>query len=402
MRAAGVALAFAAAALALACAPAAAQKQYGPGVTDTEIRIGQTMPYSGPVSALGALGHSAVAYFAKVNAEGGINGRKVNLISLDDAYSPPKTVEHTRRLVEQDKVLAIFQTLGTATNASIHKYLNQQKVPHLLITSGANRWADPKNFPWTMSGMPSYDTEARIYARYILERVPNARIAVLSQNDDFGRDYLSGFEAGLGARAKAMIVARATYEPTDPTVDSQIAALKASGADVFFTISNGKFTSQSIRKSAELGWKPVTFLPIGSSSIAGILKPAGVERATGAITAAYAKNPSDPQWADDPGMKEYFAFMKQYMPNADPLDSLNASGFNAGRLMAHILRACGDNLTRENVMKQALSLKDFSTPLFLPGVTASTSPTDYAPFQQLRLSRFDGTSWVPFGDVISR
>ena len=388
--------------LMLWAAPVAAQKQYGPGVTDSEIKIGQTMPYSGPVSMLGTLGRAAAAYFEKVNAEGGINGRKLKLLSLDDGYSPPRTVEQTRRLVEQDEVLLIFQTIGTPTNTAIHKYLNAKKVPQLLITTGASKWADPKNYPWTMSGMPSYGTEGRVYARHILKTMPNAKIALLVQNDDFGRDYVDGIRAGLGERAKVMIVAEATYEHTDATVDSQVLSLKASGADALFLLANGKFVSQAIRKSHELGWKPQIFLPLGSSSIASILKPAGVERAVGAITAAYGKNPSDPQWANDPGVKEYFEFMKKYQPGADPLDQLNSGGYSAARTLAHILKVCGDNLTRENVMRQALSLKDFTVPTFLPGIALNTSPTDYEPFQQLRLQRFDGTSWVPFGDVLTR
>lgn len=392
----------AAAAGATLAARARAQKRYDPGASDTEIRIGQSMPYSGPISMLGTMGKAAAAYFEKVNAEGGIRGRKVKLISLDDGYSPPKAIEATRRLVENDEVLLIFNNIGTPTNLAIHRYLNGRKVPHLLIMSGANRWNDPKNFPWTLSGMLSYQAEARMYARHMLATVASPRIAVLAQNDDFGRDFTHGLRSLLGERAKSMIVAEATYETTDPTVDSQIIALRASGANVFFNFSNGKFTVQSLRRAGELGWKPQVYLPAGSTSIASILRPAGAEHAVGAITVANVKNPLDPQWRDDAGLKEYLEFMKRWAPGLDADDSLNLSAYSMARVLAEVLRRCGDELTRENVMRQMLSLKDFTTPVMLPGVSLTTGPDDYEIYGAIRLQRFDGKSWVPFGEPMAR
>lgn len=382
--------------------PAAAQKRYDPGATDTEIRIGQTMPYSGPVSMLGTIGKTTAAYFEKVNADGGINGRKLKLISLDDGYSPAKTVEGTRRLVEEDEVLLIFGNVGTATNLAIHRYLNTRKVPQLLILSGANRWNDPRNFPYTLSGMLSYQAEARMYTRHMLATVKEPKIAVLSQNDDFGRDFVAGLKAQLGDRAKSLIVAEATYEATDPTVDSQMAMLKSSGANVFFNFSNGKFTVQSLRRLGELGWTPQVYLPVGSSSIASILKPAGVERAVGAVTLANMKNPLDPQWRDDAGIKAYYEFMKRWAPGLDPEDSLNVNAYSMSMTLAEVLRRCGNELTRENVMRHFLGLKDYSTPVMLPGVSITTAPDDYEIYGAIRLQRFDGKSWVPFGDPMQR
>ena len=382
--------------------PARAQKQYGPGVTDGEIRIGSTMPFSGPVSMLGTLGRAAAAYFAKINAEGGINGRKITLIQYDDGYTPTKAFEQTRKLVEQDEVLLIYETVGTATNNSIHRYLNGKKVPHLLIFSGASKWADPVNGPWTLSGMPSYNVEARIYGRWLLQNMPDAKVAVLLQNDDFGRDYLTGLKSALGDRAKTMIVAEATYEVTDPAIDSQIIALRASGANALFSLSNGKFTVQSIRKVHDIGWKPQMFLPLGSASLTSIIRPAGPEKAVGAITAAYAKSAADPQWANDPGIVALREFTKQWLPGQDPDDSLVAGGYSSAQVLTHILKQCGNNLTRENVMKQALSLRGFSTPTMLPGIVLNTAPDDYELFSQLQLQRFDGKSWVPFGALVSR
>jgi len=395
-------LALAIAAAVAVAPPASAQKKYDPGASDTEIRIGQTMPYSGPLSMLGTMGKAAAAYFDKVNAEGGINGRKVKFVSLDDGYSPPKTVEQTRRLVENDEVLLIFNTIGTPTNLAVHRYLNTRQVPQLLIMSGANRWNDPKNHPWTLGGMLSYDAEARMYARHMLAAVKDPKIAVLSQNDDFGRDFMKGLRAVLGDRAKTLIVAEATYEPTDPTVDSQMVSLKSSGANVFFNFSNGKFTVQSLRRAGELGWTPQVYLPVGSSSIASILKPAGLERAVGAITIANQKNPLDPQWRDDPGLKEYQEFMRRYAPSLDAEDSLNVSAYSMARLLADVLRRCGDDLTRENVMRQMLSLKGYATPVMLPGVSLTTAPDDYEIYGAIRLQRFDGKSWVPFGEPMQR
>ncbi len=379
-----------------------AQKRYGPGVTDTEILIGQTMPYSGPISMLGTMGKAAMAYFDKVNAEGGINGRRVKLLSLDDGYSPTKTLEQTRRLVENDEVLLIFNNVGTPTNVAIHQYLNTRKVPQLLIMSGANRWNDPKRFPWTLSGMLSYDAEARIYTKHILANVKEPRIAVLSQNDDFGRDFLKGLKGELGDRAKTMIVAEATYETTDATVDSQLVQLKAANANVFMNFANGKFAVQGLRRAGEMGWKPQIYLPVGSTSIASILRPAGLEHALNAITISNTKNPLDPQWHDDPGMKEYQAFMKRYASALDADDSLNVSGYSMAKILEEVLRRSRDDLTRDNVMRQMLSLKDFATPVLLPGVTLTTAADDYELYGAIKLQRFDGKSWVPFGSPISR
>ena len=377
---------------------ALAQKRYDPGASDTEIRIGQTIPYSGPVSMLGTVGKASAAWFEKVNAEGGINGRKVRFISLDDGYSPVKAVEQTRRLVERDEVLLLFSSVGTAANQAVHKYLNGRKVPQLLVLTGATRWNDPKNFPWTISGMFSYDAEARVYTRHLLANVKDPKIAILSQNDDFGRDFVRGVQSVLGERAKAMIVAHVTYEVSDPTVDSQMIELKSSGANVFMNFSNGKFTSQAIRKAGELGWTPQMYIPLGASSIASILRPAGLDRSAGAITIANQKNPLDPQWKDDPGMKEYLAFMQRWAPGLDPNDSLNVTGMFLARLLTDVLQRCGDDLTRENVMRQMLSLKNYTVPVMLPGVSLTTGPDDYEIYGASRLQRFDGKSWVPFGE----
>ena len=384
----------------LAC-NAQAQKKYDPGASDTEIRIGQTLPYSGPVSMLGNVGKVSVAYLDMINAQGGIHGRKIKLISLDDGYSPVKTLEQTRKLVENEEVLFMFSSVGTATNQVVHKYLNQKKSPQLLILSGANKWNDPANYPWTLSGMFSYEAEARVYVKHMLANVKEPKIAVLSQNDEFGRDFLKGLRAALGDKAASMIVAQASYESTDPTVDSQMIMLKASGANVLMSFSNGKFTSQSIRKAAELGWKPQLYIPLGASSIASILQPAGLDNATGAVTIANQKNPLDPQWRDDPGMKEYKEFMKRWAPALDPNESLNLTGITLTRLMMDVLRKCGDDLTRDNVLKQMLSLKDYNSNLMLPGVSMTTGTQDYELYGSTRLQRFNGQSWVPFGDSFS-
>jgi branched-chain amino acid transport system substrate-binding protein len=380
---------------------AQAQKKYDPGASDTEILIGQTLPYSGPVSMLGNVGKVSAAYLDMINAQGGVNGRKIKLLSLDDGYSPVKTMEQTRKLVESDEVLFMFGSVGTATNQVVHKYLNQKKIPQLLILSGANKWNDPANYPWTLSGMFSYDAEARVYVKHMLAHVKEPKIAVLSQNDEFGRDFSKGLRAALGDKAGNMIVAQASYESTDPTVDSQMIALKASGANVLMSFSNGKFTSQSIRKAAELGWKPQLYIPLGASSIASILQPAGMENATGAITIANQKNPLDPQWRDDLGMKEYKEFMKRWAPALDPNESLNLTGITLTRLMVDVLRKCGDELTRENVLRQILSLKDYNSNLMLPGVSMTTGTHDYELYGATRLQRFNGQSWVPFGDAFS-
>jgi branched-chain amino acid transport system substrate-binding protein len=365
-----------------------------------EIRIGQTLPYSGPLSGFGLIGKTQEIFFEKVNAEGGINGRKIKFITLDDAYSPPKTVEQTRKLVEQDEVALMFGSLGTATNNAVHRYLNAKKVPQLFVLSGATKWADPKNFPWTMPGMATYDSEGVIYAKHVLKTKPDAKIAILAQNDDFGRDYVAGFKRTLGAKAASMIVAEASYEPSAPTISSQIAQLKASGADVLFGVVLGKFTSQLIKGVAELNWKPeLFFVPTSASSIS-FLEPAGLENAVGLISSSNAKDTVDPQWADDAGVKEFFAFMKQWMPTADLNNSNYSAGYAYAYLLTKVLTACKDDFSRENIMRQAASLRNLELPLLLPGITVTTGPDDYLPFQQLRLRRFNGKNWIGFGDII--
>ncbi|MFO1111798.1 MAG: ABC transporter substrate-binding protein [Bradyrhizobium sp.] len=365
-----------------------------------EIRIGQTLPYSGPLSGFGLIGKVQEVFFEKVNAEGGINGRKVKFITLDDAYSPPKTVEQTRKLVEQDEVALMFGSLGTATNNAVHRYLNSKKVPQLFVLSGATKWADPKNYPWTMPGMATYDSEGVIYAKHVLRTMPDAKIAILAQNDDFGRDYVAGFKRTLGPKAASMIVAETTYESSAPTISSQLAQLRASGANVVFGVVLGKFTSQMIKGVAELNWKPdLFFVPTSASSIS-FLEPAGLENAVGLISSSNAKDTVDPQWADDPGVKEFFAFMKQWMPSADLNNSNYAAGYGYAHLLMKVLIACKDDFSRENIMRQAASLRGVETPLLLPGITVTTGPDDYLPFQQLRLRRFNGKSWVGFGDLI--
>jgi branched-chain amino acid transport system substrate-binding protein len=365
-----------------------------------EIRIGQTLPYSGPVSAFGIIGRTQEAFFDKANAEGGINGRKIKFISLDDAYSPPKTVEQTRKLIEQDEVLFMFGSLGTATNAAVQRYLNSKKVPQLFVLSGASKWADPKNFPWTIPGMPAYQSEGAIYAKYILQTKPDARIAILAQNDDFGRDYVAGFKRALGEKAATLIVAEASYETSAPTINSQLATLKASDANVMFGVVLGKFTSQMIKGVAELNWKPdLFFVPTSAASIS-FLEPAGLENAVGLISSSNQKDTMDAQWADDAGVKEYFAFMKQYLPNADLNNSNYAAGYHFATLLMKVLSACKDDFSRDNILRQAASLHDVALPLLLPGMTVSTSSEDYLPFQQLRLRRFDGKSWIGFGDIL--
>src|SRR3954454_11191181 len=371
-----------------------------PGVSEGEIRIGQTLPYSGAMSGYSAIGKVANGYFEKINAEGGLNGRKLRLISLDDGYSPPKTVEQTRKLVEQEDVLLIFGTLGTPTNSAIHRYLNAKHVPQLFINSGAEKWADPKNYPWTMSGMVSYQSEAAIYAKYILGNKPDARIAILSQNDDYGRDYLNGFKRALGEKSTSMIVAEAVYETTQPTIDSQLATLKASGANTFVGIAIGKFASQMIRRTAEMGWKPDLFIVPTSATYTNLLQSAGFDNATGLVSAAFQKNINDPQWSDDLEVKDYYAFMKQYAPSIDPHDTAHINGYIGATLLVHVLRKCGDDLSRDNVLRQATSLNDVTLPLLLPGVKVSTGPDDYHLFEQMRLQRFDGKNWVGFGELI--
>jgi ABC-type branched-subunit amino acid transport system substrate-binding protein len=385
--------------LALVTSPALAEKKYGPGASDTEIKIGQTMPYSGPASAYGTIGKAEAAYFQLINDEGGINGRKLKLISLDDGYSPPKAVEQVRRLVEQDEVLLLFQNLGTPSNSAIHKYVNAKKVPHLFLATGATKWGDPKDYPWTIGFNPSYQIEARIYAKYVLQNRPNAKIGILYQND-YGKDYLKGFKDGLGDKASKLIVSEVSYEVTDPTVDSQIVTLKGSGADTFVNITTPKFAAQAIRKAYDIDWKPLQLLNNVSASVGSVLTPAGLDKSVGLITTAYIKDPTDPQWKNDAGMKNWYTFMKKYYPDGNVADGSNAYGYTAAQLLVQVLKQCGDDLTRENVMKQAASLKDVALPLFLPGIKVNTSPTDYFTFQQLRLAKFDGKEWVLFGDLI--
>ena len=385
----------------LLLSPAQAQKKYDPGATDTEIKIGQTMPYSGPASAYGTIGKSEAAYFKKINDEGGINGRKINFITLDDGYSPPKTVEMVRRLVEQDEVLFLFGTLGTPSNTAIQKYMNAKKVPQLFVATGATKWNDPKGNPWTMGWQPNYQTEAVIYAKHILKTKPNAKIGVLYQNDDFGKDYLKGFKDGLGDKAK-MIVAEASYEVSDPTVDSQVVQLQSSGADTFFNIATPKFAAQAIRKAYDAGWKPVQYLTNVSVSVGSVLVPAGLEKSVGIISSNYGKDPTDPQWDKDPGMNEWHAFMKKYYPDGNLQDATNVFGYGAARTVVQVLKQCGDNLTRENVMKQAASLKNFDTGVALPGIRINTSATDFAPIEAVQLVRFDGKTWERFGEVMSQ
>jgi branched-chain amino acid transport system substrate-binding protein len=381
----------------LAAVPAGAQTVVG--VTATEIKIGNTNPYSGNASAYGTIGKTIAAYFKKVNDEGGVNGRKINFITYDDAYSPPKTVEMVRKLVEQDQVAALFQTLGTPTNTAIHKYVNQQKVPHLFVATGATKWDDPKNFPWTMGFQPNYQTEGRVYAAYILKNIPDAKIGILYQNDDYGKDYVKGMEDGLGAAASKLIVLKQSHEVTDPTIDSQVINLKNSGANVFFNVTIPKFAVQAIRKAHDIGWKPTHFLNNVSSSYASVLKPAGVEASRGLITALYTKVVTDPQWKNDKGFQEWVAFMKKYYPDGSLEDDSNFFGYNAAMLMTHVLKQCGNDLSRENIMRQAENLKGVELPFLLPGIKVDTSPTDHAPIQQERLAKFNGEYWELFGEI---
>jgi branched-chain amino acid transport system substrate-binding protein len=380
---------------------AVAQKMYDPGVTDSEIKIGNIMPYSGPASAYGVIGKTEQAYFNKINAEGGINGRKINFISYDDAYSPPKTVEQARRLVESDEVLLIFNSLGTPPNSAIHRYMHIKKVPQLFVATGATKWDDPTEFPWTMGWQPNYQSEARIYAKYILREKPNAKIAVLYQNDDYGKDYLKGLKDGLGSKAASMIIAEESYETSEPTVANHVVTLGSSGADVFFNITTPKFAAQAIKKASQIGWKPTHFLNNVSASIGSVIRPAGFERSQGIISAAYLKDALDPQWKDDDGMKAYYAFLEKDFPEGNRADGSVMVGYNVARTLVEVLRKCGDNLTRENVMKQAASLTEFSSGTLLPGITINTSPDDFAPLQKMQLMKFKGERWELFGDVIS-
>ena len=397
------AAAAAVAALSLAGANASSQAnaKYGPGASATEIKLGQTMPYSGPASAYGTIGKLEQAYFKKINDEGGINGRKITLISLDDGYSPPKTVEQTRRLVEQDQVLALFQDLGTPPNSAIHKYVNAKKVPHLLLATGATKWGDPKHFPWTMGFNPSYYAEGAIYARYLMKNRPTAKIAILYQNDDYGKDLLAGVKETLGTANGKMIVAEQSYEVTDPTVDSQILSLQNSGADTFINIATPKFAAQAIRKAYDSGWKPLQIVNNVGASVGSVLTPAGLDKSTGLLTMQYYKDPNDPQWKDDPAMLEWRAFMGRYYRDGDPKDASNLYAYIASQIMVQILKQAGNDLTRENVMKQAANLKNLKFPLLLPGMTVNTSANDFFPIQQGQLAKFTGTLWEGFGDLLS-
>ncbi|MCK1721395.1 ABC transporter substrate-binding protein [Bradyrhizobium sp. 141] len=380
--------------------PALAQKKYDSGASDTEIKIGNIMPYSGPASAYAAIGKAEEAYFSKVNAEGGINGRKIRFISYDDAYSPPKTVEQARKLVESDGVLLIFGSLGTSTNGAIRKYMNEKKVPQLFVASGASKWNDPKQYPWTMGWQPSYASEARIYAKYIMKEKPDGKIGVLYQNDDFGKDYLKGLKDGLGAKA-SMIVLEEAYDTSEPAIDEHVVKLKASGADVFISITTPKFAAQAIKKAAEINWHPVHIVSNVSASVGGVIEPAGLEISQGILSASYLKDGADPQWNADDGMKRFYSFLAQYDPKANKLDAGVVFGYAAAQTMVKVLQMCGDDLTRENVMKQAARLKDFAPDTLLPGIKINTAPDNFAPIEQLQMMRFKGRKWEPFGDIIS-
>ena len=386
--------------LALA-AGAHAQKRYDTGASDSEIKVGSIMPYSGPASAYGTIGKVQAAYFKMINEQGGINGRKINFISYDDGYSPPKAVEMARKLVEQDEVLLLFQPLGTPGNTAIHKYMNQKKVPQLFVATGASLWNDPKNFPWTMGWQPNYQTEGRIYATHMIRNKPDGKIAILYQNDDSGRDYLKGFKDGLGDKVK-QIVAELTYEVTDPTVDSQILKLKSSNADVFFHMATPKFAAMGIRKAHDIGWKPLQYLVNVSASVGSVLTPAGLDKSVGIISTQYLKDPTDKAWENDPAMIKWTAFMKKYYPEGSLTDASNLYGYAVAQTLVQTLKQCGDNLTRENVMRQAANLKDLELDVALPGIKINTSPTDFAPIESEQLIRFDGKQWVRFGEVIGK
>jgi branched-chain amino acid transport system substrate-binding protein len=392
--------ALATAVMAFTSGGALAQKKYDTGASDTEIRIGNIMPYSGPASAYGVIGKTEEAYFNKINAEGGINGRKIKFITYDDSYSPPKAVEQVRKLVESDEVLVVFNPLGTPSNTAIQKYLNAKKIPQLFVATGATKWNDPKDFPWTMGWQPSYQSEAHIYAKYLLKEKPEGKVAVLFQNDDFGKDYLKGLREGLGAKS-SMIIAEESYETSEPSIDGHIVKLKASGADVFISVTTPKFAAQAIKKLAEIDWHPLHIVSNVSASVGGVIKPAGFENAQGILSAAYAKDGADPQWDHDPGMKAFFAFLAQYYPDGNKLDASVVYGYGAAQTLVQVLKQCGDDLTRENVMKQAASLKDFEPDTLLPGIKINTRPADFAPIEQLRMMRFKGEKWDLFGDIIN-
>jgi branched-chain amino acid transport system substrate-binding protein len=393
-----------AAALALLAATssgALAQKKYDTGASDTEIKIGNIMPYSGPASAYGVIGKTEEAYFRKINAEGGINGRKINFISYDDAYSPPKTVEQARKLVESDEVLLVFNPLGTPPNTAIQKYLNSKKVPQLFVATGATKWNDPKEFPWTMGWQPNYQSEGRVYAQHVLKEKPDGKIAILYQNDDYGKDYVKGFKDGLGAKAASMIIIEESYEVSQPTIDSNIVKLKSLNADVFFNVTTPKFAAQAIKKMNAIGWKPMHILNSVSASIGSVMKPAGFENSQGIISSQYLKDPADAEWKNDAGMKAWNEFLDKYYPEANRVDAFVMYGYTVAQTLEHVLRSCGDNLTRENVMKQAASIKNLELGGLLPGIKVNTSATDFAPISQVQLIQFKGEAWERFGEILS-
>jgi branched-chain amino acid transport system substrate-binding protein len=394
-------LAAAPSALAAAALPAHAAKEYGPGVTDTEIKIGNTGPYSGPLANASPIPLSMKAYFEMINTQGGVNGRKITWISYDDGYSPPKTVEMTRKLVEDDNILLLSGSVGTPTNTAVWRYLNEKNVPQLFPSTGATKWDDPKRHPWTMAFFISYQAEGHIYAAYILKNKPDAKVAVLYQDDDFGKDYLKGVVDGLGAKAASMIKTKATYETMDPTVDSQIIELQASGCDVLVTVAIPKFGAMAIRKMADIGWKPLHILNGIASSVGATLKPAGLENAKGIISDNSFKDPTDPQWLNDAGYKQWLSFMDEYYPDGDKTDQQTVYGYSIAETTVQVLKQCGDDLTRENVMKQAANLHGLELPMLLPGIVINTSPTDFALIKQAQMRRFDGERYVPFGPVLS-
>jgi branched-chain amino acid transport system substrate-binding protein len=387
-------------AIALSASSAYAQKKYDTGATDTEIKIGQTVPFSGPASAYASIGKTQAAYFNMINEQGGVNGRKITLIQYDDAYSPPKAVEQVRKLVESDEVLLTFQIIGTPSNAAVQKYLNSKKVPQLFAATGASKFTDPKNFPWTLGFNPNYFVEGRIYGQYILKEYPNAKIGVLYQNDDLGKDYLNGIKAGLGDKAAKMIVAEASYEVADPTIDSQVLKIKDAGADLFFSASTPKQAAQAIKKIAEMGWHPVHIVDINATSLGAVLQPAGLEASKGLISTNYGKDPLDPTWKDDAGLKKYFDFMAKYYPDGDKNSNFNTYGFSTAQLLVHVLKQCGDDLTRENVLKQATNMKDVQLDLMLPGISPTTTPNDYRVNKQMQMMKFNGERWELFGPII--
>ncbi len=388
-------------AVALASRSRPAMAANAPGITDTEIKIGQTMPYSGPASAYGQIGRAEAAYFKMINEAGGINGRKINLLSLDDGYSPPKAVEQIRRLVEQVQVALIFDSLGTPSNSAIRGYLNENKVPQIFVATGASKFGDPEHFPWTMGWQPNYRTEAGIFAKHILATKPDAKIAILYQNDDFGKDYLIGLKNVLGAKYEAMVVKELSYEVSEPTVDSQIITLQGSGADAFVNVTTPKFAAQAIRKAYDIGWKPVQYLTNVGASVGAVMKPAGLEKGIGIMTGGYAKEPTDPRWKDDAGMQQWFDFMKKYMPDANIADGNNVYGYGVAATLVQVLKQCGADLSRERIMKEAANLKDFEIPTLLPGIKINTAPDNFYPIRQMQLSRFSGQTWELTGEVLS-